>query len=219
MIKIQKFLADLPQNIPLSNNSKDILRHSRSQSRDRIRSNNRGEGRQKIVYDDNSSRSSSSRSRHRSRSPIHNIPHPPDDRRKYSMERSSRSVFKRLGSDPPAIPLRYSDSPSRWHNNNLNDSSDQMRIVVRNDIFQEGRSSCGPHQHHHPLTEEENKCEIIYAIKCLEQQNQDNCRHISGIRTTVKNYLREIAKLEAIVLQSSHEIEKLKSQLNLQNHH
>lgn len=167
----------------------------------------------------------SSRSRLRSRSPIHNIPS--DHRRKNSLERSNRSVFSRLGSDPQ-FP-RYSASPSLWHNPNSKDFNgsslepDQMRIVVvRNDNFQ-GKSSfstAAPQQHQDASHNGEAKeSEIIYAIKCLEQQNRDNMRHINGIRLTVENYHREIAKLESIVLASSREIENLKSLLNFPNSH
>lgn len=98
-----------------------------------------------------------------------------------------------------------------------------MRIVVvRNDNFQ-GKSSFStatPQQHQDVSHNGEAKeSEIIYAIKCLEQQNRDNMRHINGIRLTVENYHREIAKLESIVLASSREIENLKSLLNFPNSH
>lgn len=143
-----------------------------------------------------------------------------------SRERSNRSVFSRLGS--------Y--SPNRWHNSNENiqgsrssldhnnhenfDNHDQMRIVVRNDNYQgngslENVSSFPPYPHQ-PLRPGNDQSEIIYAIKCLEQQTRENMRHINGIKITVDNYHREIAKLETIVVDTSQEVERLKNQLTFQ---
>lgn len=186
----------------------------------------------RITYDNDShsSVSSSSRSRHRSRSPVHN-----DERRRRSGERgrldsndsNHRSVFARLGSNDHGVGARHYSPPSRAHQSDYNipPPIDQMirerenldmRIIVHNDNYhQRNENDFNHYQYGSSSLSNDNPNDIIYRIKCLEEQSRDNIRHIDGIKFTVENYQREIAKLERIVLTTNQEIERLKSQLNL----